>query len=428
MSTTSSTDTASMSSYNKAPPKLSTCKSYNDWVKLINIWLALTPLEKSKQGPALVLSLEGKAQEVALQLNSNEISDEAGAQNIITKLNSLYKKDALIEKFNDVESYETYKRPSGSSMKNFIIEFEKRLYKVKSHGIQPSDDLSAYRLLKAANLSSSHEQLVKATINSLSLDEVKTKLSKIFSEDSNVADSMDKITLKEESTFYADKEECSPNLSPGDSEEYSEDEHKTLYTKKFRNNNRYRGNSKQQDQYRANSSTGPKRYTNNSQKPVEQSLRSDDHKRPSNSSSVKGKNPLDKYGNVSRCLNCDSINHWAPNCPDKNDQEQTYIIREIILHQNDLSKPDQMLPEQMKTLVAESWNSGLLDCGVSKTVCGQTWLDEYTRSLSESEQEKIVYHASSSCYKFGDGQKFQAHQGAKIPAYIGNTSVMIKQM
>ena len=75
------------------------------------------------------------------------------------------------------------------------------MYKVEIHGIEPSDDLSAYRLLKAANLSSSHGQLVKATINSLSLDEVKTKLSKIFSEDSSMTDSMDKITLKEEPTI-----------------------------------------------------------------------------------------------------------------------------------------------------------------------------------------------------------------------------------
>ena len=69
------TTAMSSTSYNKAPPKLSGCKTYNDWVKLIGIWLTLTPLEKSKQGPAHILSLEGKVQEVALQLDANEISD-----------------------------------------------------------------------------------------------------------------------------------------------------------------------------------------------------------------------------------------------------------------------------------------------------------------------------------------------------------------
>ena len=31
----------------------------------------------------------------------------------------------------------------------------------------------------------------------------------------------------------------------------------------------------------------------------------------------RGKNPLDKQGNITQCYNCYSINHWAENCPDK---------------------------------------------------------------------------------------------------------------
>ena len=413
------TTAMSSTSYNKAPPKLSGCKTYNDWVKLIGIWLTLTPLEKSKQGPALILSLEGKAQEVALQLDASEISADNGAQNVIEKLNSLYKKDALIEKFNDVESYETYKRPSECSIKDFIVEFEKRLYKIKSHGIQPSDDLSAYRLLKAANLSSTHEQMVKATINNLSFVEIKTKLSKIFSVDSNIlSDNLDKFNIKEEATFYSDRNECSSaNVPLEESDDCSDEENDTFFMKRGKSN-RYQNT--RQDQYRGKSyGTRPKKYVTRTNNATEQPWRSDDRKRASNTSQ-KGKNPLDKEGNSTRCLNCESINHWAHNCPDKSNSEQTYIIHEIVLHHNDLSNP-----EQMKTLVAESWSSGLLDCGASKTVCGKIWLDEYTNALSENDKLKVVYYSSSSCYKFGDGKRVQAHQGAKIPAYIGNTSVMI---
>ena len=31
----------------------------------------------------------------------------------------------------------------------------------------------------------------------------------------------------------------------------------------------------------------------------------------------KGKNPLDQYGNVTTCLDCNSVNHWLNNFPDK---------------------------------------------------------------------------------------------------------------
>ena len=417
---TMSTSPSSSTSYNKAPPKLSVSKSYNDWVKLINIWLALTPLEKTKQGPALILSLEGKAQEVALQLDANEISAENGAQNVINKLNSLYKKDALIEKFNDVESYETYKRPNECSIKDFVIEFEKHLYKIKSHGIQPSDDLSAYRLLKAANLSSTHEQMIKATINNLTFDEIKTKLMKVFSEDSNMlSDTFNKFSIKDEATYYSDRHECSNSSGPlGESDDFSDDENDTYFMKRGRN---YRYQNAKQDQYRGKSyGARPKSFSNRNDNFTEPNWRSDERRRMNNSSQ-KGKNPIDKEGKPTRCLNCESINHWSQNCPDKGKSEQTYVIHEIVLHQNDMSNP-----EQMKTLVAESWSSGLLDCGASKTVCGKIWLDEYINSLSENDKSKIVYYSSSSCYRFGDGEKVQAHQGVKIPAYVGNTSLMIK--
>ena len=78
----------------------------------------------------MVLSLEGKAQELALELSSADITADDGANNVIKKLDTMYKKDALVEKFCDIEAYETYKRPSDTNMKDFIIEFEKRLYKV----------------------------------------------------------------------------------------------------------------------------------------------------------------------------------------------------------------------------------------------------------------------------------------------------------
>ena len=73
-------------SYNKAPPLLSSSKTYSDWKKLINIWTELTTLEKKKQGPALVLTLEGKAQEAALELSPEQITGENGVKhfNILT--------------------------------------------------------------------------------------------------------------------------------------------------------------------------------------------------------------------------------------------------------------------------------------------------------------------------------------------------------
>ena len=132
-----------MASNNKSPPSLSNSKSYIDWLKLIDIWRKFTNLEPGKQGPAIVLSLEG---------DTAVISGTDGVDKVIEQLNRLYKKDKLVEKYNALESFETYKRNSSTSIHDFLTEFENCYHKTKSHGTIWSADLLAYHLLKLANL------------------------------------------------------------------------------------------------------------------------------------------------------------------------------------------------------------------------------------------------------------------------------------
>ena len=171
-----------MSNMNKSPPLLSKTKSYDDWLKLVEVWRQFTTLDPEKQGPAVVLTLKGEAQDAILELDTSEITQTDRIDKIITRLNRIYKKDELTQKYNALEAFETYKRKSTTSIKDFLTEFEKRFHKTKSYGTNISDDVLAYRLLKAANLPTRDEQLVKATITELKCDSVKTKLVKIFSE------------------------------------------------------------------------------------------------------------------------------------------------------------------------------------------------------------------------------------------------------
>ena len=163
-----------MASNNKSPPSLSNSKSYSDWLKLIEIWRKCTSLEPEKQDPAIVLPLEGKAQDAILELNTNDIADKDGVNKIIERINRLYKKDEVTEKYNALESFETYKRNSNTSIDDFLTEFEKRCNKTKSHGTIWSDDLLAYGLPKSANLTTRDKQQVKATIGELKYDTVNT--------------------------------------------------------------------------------------------------------------------------------------------------------------------------------------------------------------------------------------------------------------
>ena len=117
---------------------------------------------------------------------------------------------------------------------------------------------------------------------------------------------------------------------------------------------------------------------------------------------------------------CESVNHWQQDCPDKPANNDTYVVHEIILHNKEENDPGHL-----RHLISETWNSGLLDCGASKTVCGDVWLNQYISSLSEEDQQLVKQYSSKSLYRFGDGEQVQATKGASIPAVIGNTRVQI---
>ena len=81
---------------------------------------------------------------------------------------------------------------------------------------------------------------------------------------------------------------------------------------------------------------------------------------------------------------------------------------------------------KLRGLVAESWNSAVLNSGASKTVCGQAWLNTYLNSLNESDQSKVSYRNSFSSYRFGVGNKVMVTKSVQIPAVIDNQSVTIE--
>ena len=72
-------------SKDKAPPLLSASKTYEDWTNLIDLWKDFTSLDKHKQAPAIVLSLEGKVQTAALEIPKADLTKDDGVDTLIKK-------------------------------------------------------------------------------------------------------------------------------------------------------------------------------------------------------------------------------------------------------------------------------------------------------------------------------------------------------
>ena len=304
------------------------------------LWQTFTTLDKAKQGPALVLSLDGKAQEAALELDSKDISGEDGVKTVLHKLDKIYEKDKLIEKYNAIEKFETYRRPKETSIRDFLAEFDKRLYKTQSYKTVMSDDLKAYRLLKSANLDSNHEKLIKATVSDLKYDEVRSKLIKIFSEDTSIpTNELGSLTIKEEPTFHVSKGDIQENTED-EERYYSDDDETTYYTRR----SGYKYPNRQSSSYNHNRMPPSKRESPSDSTNWRQ-------EQPDKKSATKyARNPVDKNGRITRCSICDSVNHWHQLCPDRQPTgNETYMVHEIVLHQNEFKDP-----KQLQTLVAET--------------------------------------------------------------------------
>lgn len=188
-------------SNHKNPPSFKKGDNYENWKKTLGIWQLVTSLEKSKQGPAIFLSLDSEAQEAILELPQDQIACSEGVKNILTKLDNLYKKDKTQSAFEALEDFEGLKRTEGQSIKDFCNQFDLAYNKAKTYGTTLSTDVLAFRLMKSANLKEDQEDLVKATIGELNFDNMKAHLKKI-----HVHVGVESDDFKQENSFLVEED------------------------------------------------------------------------------------------------------------------------------------------------------------------------------------------------------------------------------
>ena len=76
------------------PPVFDETKmTWREYKKEIEVWSMLTNLAKQKRGPALWMSLKGKAKEAIKEMDLNEIKAENGLDEMIRRLDEIFKTD-----------------------------------------------------------------------------------------------------------------------------------------------------------------------------------------------------------------------------------------------------------------------------------------------------------------------------------------------
>ena len=371
-------------------PILSKPEEFEDWKRDIEIWKAITSVDVTKQGPILYRSLEGQAKKACSNIPVGDICGDQGYTLLIKKLTEIFSKDNEQKAFEDCRTFEIFKRPPEMSIVEYITEFERLYDRLKVHDMNYADAVLAYKLLINANISEEKQSMCRATMVKLTFANIKRQL-KVIHDSTGIGTQNDgqNVTVKEEHVFeteYSDSDNffAQSNRGPG-----------RPWNRGGRQSRGYRGN------YGFNNRGHPQRNWRSMGEPDRD----------------KKKNPLDKYGRVTKCGICQSILHWARDCPDR----ESGTGEQISLFSNEIQGP--YLPQFLK----ETINCAILDCGCVKSVCGSKWLDIYTQSLSKDEQEQIDEKPSNARFRFGvGGPVYTSERKINLPAILGKKKVLIE--
>ena len=268
-------------------PAMRENQPYLDWKKELQVWeVTNTTLEVEKRIQAGVLfeSLDGIARQTVLsELTVNEITAEDGVRNIISTLDHFFSGNETKNAYNAIDDLLNYRCDKNSTMESFIVEFQLRVNKVKASGTLLSDGVLGYILLKSANLTDDKHDMVKATCNDLTYNNVKIQLEKIglsrsvsknvkFSVKESVTE-VESPQVKIESCFYGNNSSSSYHREYNGSSSEEEFTGDQVFFSKHKSGNEYGINRK--------------------------------HKI----------NPVDRFGHVRACSYCKCLYHWLIDCP-----------------------------------------------------------------------------------------------------------------
>ena len=144
----------------KNPPSLGDDSNYEQWKQAVELWKTVTDIDKSKQGAALALSIDGKAREIALNLDRTKLNSEGGVEYLVKELDAIFEKDKTDKTYETYELFDKYRKNDEISMIDYINKFEQNYNKCKKYSIELPDAVLAYKILDGANLSDTERKLV----------------------------------------------------------------------------------------------------------------------------------------------------------------------------------------------------------------------------------------------------------------------------
>lgn len=135
-----------------------------------------------------------------------------------------------------------------------------------------------------------------------------------------------------------------------------------------------------------------------------------------------GTNPLNKFGKRTKCAICQSVYHWAKDCPEKKASVNMTECGVETVENCNLTLFTKEQPSANEIFVLESSGSAIIDTACTRTVCGEKWFKQF---MEQTSKKNVPTFESNRAFKFGDGKVVHSFKRATIPAVIGNTHCKI---
>ena len=441
---------------------------YESFKKEIEVWKLLKHFKPEEQGPIVFRCLKGRAKTAALELSTEDIGSATGLKKILDKLDKIYEPEINLRICAALDKFESFRRAPSCNMSDFILDFDRLHNMVKTHKITYPDGVLAYRLMKAANMSSEHEKLLRATVTTgeWSYDSVLNQLRKIFNDISHVKSNNENILpferpIKVEDTYYNSNrpmfQEDHFNYNDFDeyeSIEYNDFEHENSDEVCYLQNNDsedydvYYGPSKnyntqkwsQQRNFRTRL-PNQNRY-NPRPTPVQNGPQRTNIYSPQQNVSKQNlykMNPKDFRGNPTVCGKCRSTYHWWRDCPHVSPEEKMKSPQNRIFYNSNrtsqynqdlyvalFQKSTPTLADEVVCLLGETINKAVIDSGCTKTCCGQEWFNAYLETMTEDEIKLLKTEESQAVFRFGDSAPVNSIKKVLLPIKIQNVDLLLE--
>ena len=253
---------------------------YSIWKNDISLWCQITKTHVDDRAPNIYLELKGNARRAAQKILHDRLRSRDGVKILLEYLDEAFIPNKAMRLFNANNKLRNVIRKPNEKVKDYIIEFDNAKFLLEQEGLEKDDILISLDLLQQCQLPQDKNHLVMSGLTEVTYEKMKEKLSTIFFDDHDTSNKFG---------------------TPGcESSSQSEVLYTNAYGRRDRGgSNRARSMSRGRKRFRYERGAGNNFGRSNSE----------------SQPSFRTKNPVGDDGQISRCNICQSILHWARQCP-----------------------------------------------------------------------------------------------------------------